>query len=72
MLKHFPHLRIGSFGAILEYGVERKITAHSVLGATMVVGVPVGVTLRIKVTRGQQAYLFPIHLSDEVRKIYLT
>jgi len=28
----------GTFGAILEYGVEEKITDHSTLGATMVVG----------------------------------
>jgi hypothetical protein len=28
----------GTFGAILEYGVEEKITEHSSLGATMVVG----------------------------------
>lgn len=29
-------------------------------------GVPVGVTLKIKVQRAQQTYLFPVHLSDEV------
>jgi len=32
----------------------------------MVVGVPVGVTLRIKLVRGQQTYSFPIRLADEV------
>ncbi len=31
-------LQAGTFGAILEYGVEEKITDHSTLGATMVVG----------------------------------
>ena len=61
-------VKLGTFGAILEYGVEKKVTKHSTLGATMVVGIPVGVTLRIKVQRGQQTYLFPIHLADEVRK----
>lgn len=63
--------RFGTFGAILEYGVEKKITAHSWLGATMAVGVPVGVTLRIKLTRAQQTYLFPFHLSDEVNVLAL-
>jgi hypothetical protein len=33
----------------------------------MAVGFPMGVTLRVRVTRGQQTYLFPVHLSDEVR-----
>ncbi len=64
-------LRVGTFGAIVEYGVERQVTRHSVLGATMVVGVPVGITLRIKLTRGQQTYLFPLRLSDEVINISL-
>lgn len=58
--------RLGTFGAILEYGVERKVTGHSSLGATVVVGVPVGVTLRLKVARAQQTYVFPLHLADEV------
>ena len=46
--------------------MERQVTRHSVLGATMQVGVPLGVTLRVRVTRGQQTYAFPLHLSDEV------
>ena len=51
---------------MLKYGVERKVTHHSTLGATMAFGLPIGVTLTIKVTRGQQTYLFPLHLADEV------
>jgi DnaJ family protein C protein 11 len=60
------HLRIGTFGAIVEYGVERKISHHSTLGATMVVGLPIGITLRIRLNRASQTYIFPLHLSDEV------
>eukprot|EP00088_Acartia_fossae_P053707 TRINITY_DN6127_c0_g1_i4.p1 TRINITY_DN6127_c0_g1~~TRINITY_DN6127_c0_g1_i4.p1 ORF type:complete len:594 (+),score=122.49 TRINITY_DN6127_c0_g1_i4:48-1829(+) len=64
------HLRVsfkaGTFGAILEYGVEEKITEHSTLGATMEVGYPVGVTVRIKLKRSSQNYIFPFHLSDEI------
>ncbi len=52
----------------MEYGVEKQVSRHSVLGATVVVGVPLGVTLRVRLTRGQQTYTFPLHLSDEVGK----
>jgi len=58
--------KAGTFGAILEYGVEEKISDQSSLSATMVVGFPVGVTFRLKVTRANQTYLFPFHLSDEI------
>ena len=58
--------RLGTIGAMLEYGVERRVTQHSTLGATVIVGIPIGVSLRIKVTRSQQTYLFPIQLADEV------
>ena len=62
----FIRFRLGTFGAILEYGVEKRVTNHSSLSATMVVGVPVGITLRIKLTRARQTYIFPFHLSEEV------
>ena len=58
-------LKAGTFGAILEYGVEEKITEHSSLGATMVVGT-MGVICKIKLTRSSQTYLFPFHLSDDI------
>jgi len=58
-------LKVGTFGAIMEYGVEEKITEHSSLGATMVVGT-MGVICKVKLTRASQTYLFPFQLSDEV------
>ena len=58
--------RFGTFGALMEYGIERRITPHSNLGATMLVGIPFGVTLKVKFTRASQTYTFPIHLADEV------
>ena len=58
--------RVGTFGAMMEYGIERRLTPHSNLAATMVVGIPFGVTLKIKFTRASQTYIFPIHLADEV------
>ena len=56
---------MGTFGALLEYGCEERVTTHSTLGATMVVGTT-GVTCKLKLSRSSQTYLFPFHLSDEV------
>ncbi|KAM8866843.1 dnaJ homolog subfamily C member 11-like [Synchiropus picturatus] len=59
-------LKTGWFGTVVEYGAERKISRHSVLSATVSVGVPQGVTLKIKLARASQTYLFPVHLTDHV------
>lgn len=40
--------RAGTFGAMVEYGLERKVSGHSTLAVAMSVGVPTGVTLKIK------------------------
>uniref|UniRef100_A0A7N6AVL3 DnaJ homolog subfamily C member 11 n=1 Tax=Anabas testudineus TaxID=64144 RepID=A0A7N6AVL3_ANATE len=50
----------------VTYGAERKISRHSVLGATVSVGVPQGVSLKIKLNRASQTYFFPIHLTDQL------
>ena len=57
--------QLGTFGAILEYGCTERVTDHSSLGATMVVGTT-GVIIKLKLTRASQTYLMPVHLSDEV------
>ncbi|KAM8863672.1 dnaJ homolog subfamily C member 11a [Spinachia spinachia] len=59
-------VKSGFFGTVLEYGAERKISRHSVLGATVSVGVPQGVSLKIKLNRASQTYFFPIHLTDQL------
>lgn len=59
-------LKAGFFGTVVEYGAERKISRHSVLGATVSVGVPQGVSLKIKLNRASQTYFFPIHLTDQL------
>uniref|UniRef100_A0AAZ3RKX4 DnaJ homolog subfamily C member 11 n=1 Tax=Oncorhynchus tshawytscha TaxID=74940 RepID=A0AAZ3RKX4_ONCTS len=41
-------IKTGWFGTVVEYGAERKISRHSVLAATVSVGVPQGVTLKIR------------------------
>lgn len=42
------HNRAGTFGAMVEYGLERKVSEHSSLAVSMTVGVPTGVMLKIK------------------------
>ena len=64
-LSFYIFFRLGTFGAIIEYGIERKITKQSTLAATMSVGA-VGVVLKIRLNRASQTYNFPIHLSDEI------
>ncbi|XP_013865067.1 dnaJ homolog subfamily C member 11 [Austrofundulus limnaeus] len=59
-------LKTGWFGTVVEYGAERKISRHSVLSATVSIGVPQGVTLKIKLARASQTYLFPVHLTDQL------
>ncbi|KAJ9599175.1 hypothetical protein L9F63_010352 [Diploptera punctata] len=59
-------VKAGTFGAVVEYGAEKKVSQHSSLAASVVLGVPSGVTLKLKLVRANQVYLFPIHLSEEV------
>uniref|UniRef100_A0A8C5XVM4 DnaJ homolog subfamily C member 11 n=1 Tax=Microcebus murinus TaxID=30608 RepID=A0A8C5XVM4_MICMU len=59
-------LKAGFFGTIVEYGAERKISRHSVLGAAVSVGVPQGVSLKVKLNRASQTYFFPVHLTDQL------
>ena len=40
--------RAGTFGAIMEYGAEKKVSQHSWLAASVALGIPSGVTLKIK------------------------
>ena len=43
-----PSFRTGTFGSMVAYGCERQITEHSKLTATVCVGVPIGVVVKIK------------------------
>ncbi|XP_021372896.1 dnaJ homolog subfamily C member 11-like [Mizuhopecten yessoensis] len=58
--------KVGTMGAVVEYGCETKVSQFSTLGATMAVGTSVGVSLKIKFIRGQQEFFFPIHLSESI------
>uniref|UniRef100_A0A8D8JPH8 DnaJ homolog subfamily C member 11 n=1 Tax=Culex pipiens TaxID=7175 RepID=A0A8D8JPH8_CULPI len=59
-------LKGGTFGFLAEYGAEKKVSKYSSIVATVSCGVPTGVTLKIKIIRSTQTYLFPIHLSEEI------
>ncbi|XP_004863759.1 dnaJ homolog subfamily C member 11 [Heterocephalus glaber] len=59
-------LKAGFFGTVVEYGAERKISRHSVLGLAVSIGVPQGVSLKVKLSRASQTYFFPIHLTDQL------
>ncbi|XP_059622338.1 dnaJ homolog subfamily C member 11 [Phlebotomus argentipes] len=58
--------KLGTFGVLAEYGAEKKISKYSSVVATVSVGVPTGVTLKLKFTRSTQTFIFPIHLSEEI------
>ncbi|CAN7987533.1 unnamed protein product [Ixodes pacificus] len=58
-------IKVGTFGAVVEYGCERKISQHNTVGASMVIGIPTGITLKLKLNRASQTYVFPILLSEE-------
>ncbi|XP_011685885.1 PREDICTED: dnaJ homolog subfamily C member 11 [Wasmannia auropunctata] len=65
-LKLRGSVKAGTFGAFLEYGAEKKVSKHSSVSAAVRIGVPTGVTLKLRLSRASQAYTFPIHLCDEV------
>ncbi|KAJ8983349.1 hypothetical protein NQ317_003154 [Molorchus minor] len=59
-------VKAGTFGGLIEYGAEKKISKHSNLAFAVVCGVPSGVKLKIRLTRASQTYSFPIHLCEEI------
>ena len=58
--------RIGTFGFMAEYGVEKKISKYSSVHGSVMFGVPSGVTLKIRFIRSSQSYNFNIQLSEEI------
>lgn len=59
-------VKAGTFGAMFEYTAQKKISEHNTLSAAVSLGVPTGVTLKIKLQRANQSYSFPIHLCEEI------
>ncbi|XP_033222572.1 dnaJ homolog subfamily C member 11-like [Belonocnema kinseyi] len=63
---NIEEIGVGTFGGFVEYGAEKKVSNYTSLSTAVRVGVPTGVSLRIRLSRGSQSYTFPIHLCDEI------
>lgn len=59
-------VRFGTFGYMAEYGAEKKVSKYSSVVASVSVGQPTGVILKVKLIRSTQSYVFPIHLSEDI------
>lgn len=58
--------KVGTFGALVEYGAEKRVSKQSTVSASVVVGVPTGVSLKLRLNRANQTYSFPILLCEEI------
>lgn len=56
----FIHYRVGTFGFLGEYGLEKKVSKYSSVTATVSIGVPSGVILKFKCVNSKLS-LPPIH-----------
>ncbi|VVC94340.1 unnamed protein product [Leptidea sinapis] len=59
-------LKFGTFGAIAEYGAEKKVSQNTCVSAAVMLGVPSGVMLKLKWSCASQTVVVPIHLCEEV------
>lgn len=59
-------IKYGTFGGIVEYGAEKKVSQNSSVSAAVMLGVPSGVMLKLKWTCSTQTIIVPIHLCEEV------
>lgn len=66
LILSFHSSRAGTFGFTTEYGAEKKVSKYSSVSATVSMGVPSGVYLKLKVIRSTQTFIFPIHISEEI------
>ncbi|XP_055313601.1 dnaJ homolog subfamily C member 11 [Sitodiplosis mosellana] len=58
--------KVGTFGYMAEYGAEKKVSKYSSVVASVSVGQPTGVIMKLKLIRSTQSYIFPIHLSEDI------
>lgn len=58
--------KVGTFGYMVEYSAEKKMSKHSTVVASVSVESPNGVTLRLRLIRSSQSYNFPIQLSKDI------
>jgi DnaJ homolog subfamily C member 11 len=63
--------RGGTFGLQLEYGAEKKVSQYSTVSATMTVGIPMGVSLKMRLVKIQLINItFNLFSSRVVRASY--
>lgn len=48
LMLNFFVIRAGTFGGLLEYSAEKKVSEQSTVSAAVSVGVPTGVKLKLK------------------------
>lgn len=53
-------------GLSVEYGCETRVFAINVIGASLSLSLPTGVTLKLRYNRANQEFNIPIYLSDEI------
>ncbi|KAK3881827.1 hypothetical protein Pcinc_013759 [Petrolisthes cinctipes] len=58
--------KAGTFGAVVEYGAEKKVSQNSSLSASLAIGVPTGIHLKLKLHRASQTYGATILLCEEI------
>lgn len=58
--------QLGSYGYILNVGINKKITEFTNAEASILFGNRIGVFLNIRFNRATQSFIFPIHLSSEI------
>ncbi|XP_074593134.1 dnaJ homolog subfamily C member 11 [Brevipalpus obovatus] len=58
--------KLGPFGAIMEYGYETRISPHSIVGSSVVIGSSTGVNVKMKLVRANQVYTFSFFLCEEI------
>jgi len=60
------HCKVSTSGYLLEYGGEKRVSENTTIGACMWIGVPLGVSLKLSMSRSGQKYNARIILCDEV------
>lgn len=53
-------------GLAVEYGCETRVFTLNVVGASLSLSLPSGITLKLRFNRANQEFVVPIYLSDEV------
>jgi len=59
-------LKYGTMGAVVLYGAEKQMTGNSALEFSVSVAVPQGVSVKIRLARANQNYIFQVMLADFV------